>query len=189
MNFIKNLFRFRGLYSIFFYVALVALIWYLIIPRTSIYFRLFHHRAILGELNEVDVVLEKGESFHLYVLGINKRAYYSSTDIKVADVTIFGGVTAYRSGSTYIKVRVDGKVLKCRVRVIDLSKSKLALKIGESYKLKVKGKTLGVKWKSSDKRVVNVTKKGEVIAIGKGEAIITAIVLGKTLSCKVIVSD
>lgn len=189
LKFLKKLFRFRGLYSIIFYFALLALLWYLVIPRTSIYFRTFFHRPYFGQLNEVDVVIKKGETFHLYVLGINKRAYYSSTDIKVADVNIFGRVTGYRAGTTFIKVKVDGKVLKCRVRVVELNRDKVNLTIGESYKLKVQGKILGIRWKSSNEKVATVSKKGEVTGKGSGEAIITARVLGKTLSSKVIVKD
>lgn len=184
----KQKIKFKGIYSIVFYIALFALLWYLIIPRTSIFFRRYFYRPYIGQLNKIDVVLKKGDNFHLYVIGLNKRVSYSSTDIKVANVTFTGKVYGHRVGTTVIKVKVDKKVLKCRVRVIDISKQRLGIKVGESKKLTIKGIKKGIKWSSVDEKIAKVNKKGEVIGIGVGSTVIKGEVKGVTVTCKVTVA-
>ncbi len=178
-----KLLRFNGLFSIIFYIALIALIWYLIIPRTGIFYRKFFYRPHYGGLNKIDVTLVKGETERIYVLGLNKRVSYSSTDISVADIDIFGTVTGYRTGVTIIKVKVDKKVLKCRVRVISINKKSLNLYLGDTYKLRIKGATFGIKWSSSNNRIVKVMTNGTIIGISEGNATITAKIGGKKLTC------
>jgi hypothetical protein len=182
-----NLFRFKGVLSVIFYIALIALLWYLIIPHTLFFFKKDLFSPFWNRLNKQDITLAEGEVFKLYSMGINKRVSFSSSDIKVADVDIFGNVTAYRSGTTIIKAKVDGKFLKCRVRVIDISKEKLKLKVGKNSRLKLKGATFGIHWSSSNTSVVIVNRYGKVTAVSRGNATVTGKVRGKEVSCKVIV--
>lgn len=181
----KGLFQFNGVWSIFFYAALLGLLWYLIVPRSGLFFRRFFYRPYIGQLNIIDKTLILGETEHIYVIGINKRVRYSSTDIKVADVTIFGGVRTYRPGTTFIKVKVDGKTRKCRIRVIAINKKKVSLSIGESFQLKIKGSLGIVKWESSDSSIVKIEKNGKIVGLRKGNAKITATVHGRKLHCNV----
>lgn len=178
-----KLFEFRGIISIIYYVAIVALIWYLIIPHTSFYFMKNMFTPFTKRLNEDDITLLRGEEFRVFVLNINKRVYYSSTDIKVADVNIFGKVKAYRPGTTIIKVKFEKTVLKCRVRVIDISKDNLTLKVGKSKRLKVEGVWFGVKWSSSNKKIAVVNSSGKVTAKSKGTVTIYGKVRGRTVVC------
>ena len=69
-----------------------------------------------------------------------------------------------------------------------MSKKKVTLAVGQTYKLKVKGIKGKTKWKSSNKAVVTVNK-GVITANRKGSAKITAKVKGKKLTCKVTVKD
>lgn len=138
-------------------------------------------------LNKETVYLTKGEEFKLRVYRINKRVTYSSTNFRVAGVNFNGRIRAHQSGKAFIIAKVDGRVLKCRVYVIDLNKDKLVLKEGDSYRLKIKGKWVFPEWESSNKRVVTVNMFGKVEAKKKGSAIIYAKVKGKVLKCKVIV--
>lgn len=69
-----------------------------------------------------------------------------------------------------------------------MSKKKITLAVGQTYKLKVKGIKGKTKWKSSNKSVVTV-KKGVITANRKGSAKITAKVKGKKLTCKVTVKE
>jgi hypothetical protein len=69
-----------------------------------------------------------------------------------------------------------------------MSKKKVTLAVGQTYKLKVKGIKGKTKWKSSNKSVVTV-KKGVITANRKGSAKITAKVKGKKLTCKVTVKE
>lgn len=72
-----------------------------------------------------------------------------------------------------------------------LSKTKITMTVGQSKKLKVKGiskkRAKRIKWKSSKKKVVTVTKTGKLKARKAGKATITAKVGKKKLKCKVVV--
>ena len=72
-----------------------------------------------------------------------------------------------------------------------LSKTKITMTVGQSKKLKVKGiskkRAKRIKWKSSKKKVVTVTKTGKLKARKAGKAVITAKVGKKKLKCKVTV--
>ena len=68
-----------------------------------------------------------------------------------------------------------------------LNKKTVYLAPGMTVKLKVTGTKKKVTWKSSNKKVATVSKKGKVKAKKKGKATITAKAGGKKLSCKVIV--
>ncbi len=183
-----QLFRFRGVISIIYYIAFLALLWYLIIPHTSIYFR-DDFEPFSRRLNEEDITLLKGEEFKLYIMKLNKRLSFSSTDIKVADVNILGKVTAYRVGTTIIKVKYGDEILNCRVRVIDINKDKLTLEAGKSSRLSVKGAWFGVRWSSSNTSVAVVSRFGKVTAVSKGSAKIYGKVRGKTVTCTVNVKE
>ncbi len=188
-NKLLQLFRFRGAISIIYYIAFLALLWYLIIPHTSIFYRNSIFEPFAKRLNKEDITLLKGEEFKLRVMSLNKRLSFSSTDIKVADVNIFGTVTAYRVGTTIIKVKYGKEVLKCRVRVIDISKDKLTLRAGKSSRLSVKGAWFGVRWYSSNSSVAVVSRFGKVTAISGGSARIYGKVRGKTVTCIVTVKN
>lgn len=72
-----------------------------------------------------------------------------------------------------------------------LSKTKITMTVGQSKKLKVKGiskkRAKRIKWKSSKKKIVTVTKTGKLKARKAGKATITAKVGKKKLKCKVVV--
>lgn len=72
-----------------------------------------------------------------------------------------------------------------------LSKTRITMTVGQSKKLKVKGiskkRAKRIKWKSSKKKVVTVTKTGKIKARKAGTATITAKVGKKKLKCKVTV--
>jgi hypothetical protein len=70
---------------------------------------------------------------------------------------------------------------------IKISKKKVSLYIGETYKLKVTGTNESIKWTSSEKSIATVSKDGTITGIKKGGSFITA-TIGKTqLKCYVIV--
>ena len=113
---------------------------------------------------------------------------YTSSNTKVATVSKKGVVTAKKKGTAKIKVTNNGvtKTFTVTVKNIKLNKKKKKLKIGKSFKLKVKKGLVGkAKYKSSNKRVAKVTKKGKVKAVGYGNATITVKANGKKLKCKV----
>lgn len=68
---------------------------------------------------------------------------------------------------------------------IQLNKKSMTLIVGKTKRLKVKGASSGIQWKSSDKKIASVDSKGKVKAKAKGKTKITATVKGKSLTCKV----
>ncbi len=68
---------------------------------------------------------------------------------------------------------------------VKLNKTTVNLSKGQTFKLKVKGTTAKVKWKSSVPSVVTVSNKGKLMAIHYGAAEITAKVKNKKLKCEV----
>lgn len=65
-----------------------------------------------------------------------------------------------------------------------LSRSKLLLSVGRSFKLKVSDTSKKVRWTSSDRKVATVSTKGTVKAKSAGKAVITAFVGKKKLTCR-----
>ncbi len=70
---------------------------------------------------------------------------------------------------------------------IKLSKKKKNLKVGKSFKLKVKGTSQKATFTSSDEAIAKVDAKGKVTAVSAGKATITATVADNELICKVTV--
>ncbi|MGN0243964.1 MAG: Ig domain-containing protein [Lachnospiraceae bacterium] len=69
-----------------------------------------------------------------------------------------------------------------------LNKSKVSLTTGQTVQLKLSPKAKKVTWKSSNKKVAVVTKKGKVTAYKRGKVTITARADGKNYTCRVQVS-
>lgn len=134
-------------------------------------------------LNENDLYLVKGEEFHLYVFALNKRVTFSSTNFRVAGVNFNGRVFGYQTGKAYILAEVGGKELKCRVHVIDINRTKVTLKIGDNYHLKIKGSRSFVLWKSKDPKIASVGMFGKVTARSRGTTTIYGKIKGKTVKC------
>ena len=70
---------------------------------------------------------------------------------------------------------------------VKLNKKTVYLAPKMKVKLKVKGTRKKVTWKSSNKKIATVSKKGKVTAKKTGKVTITAKVKGKKLKCKIIV--
>ncbi len=167
-------------------ISLLIVLRYLII-NSSVYFRDYRELPFTVHLNKDNIVMQKGDTFQLRINGINKRVKYSTTDFRIAWASPLGKIHALQTGKAYIKADVDKKTIKCRVRVIDINKDKLTLKVGESKRLRVKGMIRFPRWKSSDPKVVSVNRFGKVVAISKGKATISGKVKDAKLKCQVIV--
>lgn len=72
---------------------------------------------------------------------------------------------------------------------VKLNKSKTTIKVGQTVLLKVKNTKKKVKWKSSNKNVAAVSKKGKVKGKKVGKATIIAKVGKKKLRCKIKVAS
>lgn len=74
---------------------------------------------------------------------------------------------------------------KAAKKVVQINKSNLILQRKEIFSLKIKNIKKKVSWKSSNRKVVTVNKKGQVTAKGTGAATVTATVNKKKYRCKV----
>lgn len=129
-----------------------------------------------------------------------EKPVWTSSKPKVATVSQDGKVTPKKKGKTKITAQIaNGKKVTWKIKVkelkakkISLNKKKATLHAGETLKLKAKlkpkGSTAKIKWKSSKKKVASVSKSGTVTARKKGKAVITAqLPNGKKAKCKVTV--
>ena len=131
-----------------------------------------------------------------------KTVTWSTSDNSVAIVTE-GFVTAKALGTAVITAAVGGRTATCSITVIptpvtsvSLNKSSISLLVGEQEQLSATitpndatDKTMI--WSSLDEKVASVDKTGKVIAIGKGETVVTvqSSSVGAKAECKVIVTD
>ena len=111
---------------------------------------------------------------------------WSSSKKSVAKVNAKGKVTAVASGTAVITVATaDGATDSVKIKVTATKPKSVKLNKTGTVKLK-KGKSLTLKvtfspataeskltWKSDNKKVATVSKKGKVKAVGKGTAVIT----------------
>ncbi len=143
------------------------------------------------KISKKKVTLLTGQKVTLKVTGTKKTVTWSSSKKSVATVTKKGKVTAKKKGTATITAKVGSKKLKCKVTVQapKLNKKKATVKIGKKLTLKMTGTTQTITWKTSDKTVATVTKKGVVKGIGAGTATITATVLKKKFTCKITVPE
>lgn len=155
--------------------------------------------AQAAKLNQTKITVSVKKSYQLKVKGTSKKVTWKSSNKKVAIVSKNGKVTGKKKGSAVITAKVNKKAYKCKVTVTEpkatLNKTKVTLtmtnkKTNPAYQLKVKnaaGKK--VKWTTSNKNIVIVSKTGKITAKKKGNAVIKAKVGNRTLTCKVVVKD
>jgi flavodoxin len=160
-------------------------------------------------LNKSVYTLKKGKTVKLKAV-LNKAAKrkgvkWSSSNRKVATVSKNGKVTAKRKGKAAITATVKGTSVKARCKItvgtpvskMTLNRRSLTLKTGQSFSLKTsispkKASVKKVNYKSSNKRVASVSKKGVIQAVSAGTVKITATAAdgsGKRAVCMVKVEE
>ena len=154
-------------------------------------------------LDKTSVTLAVGmkETLTATLTPTNSATYcaWSSSDETVATVTSGGVITAKKAGTATITVKTtNDKTATCTVTVkkaptaLELDKTELSLKVGETYTLK---KTLTPSnayttytYTSSKTAVATITSSGKVVAKKAGTAVITITTHnGKTATCTVTV--
>ena len=168
------------------FILVILLVNY-IVRNSSVYYRKIYLSPLTLQLNTRDLVLAKGEEFKLHVNHPNKRVTYSSTNFRVAGVNFNGRVYAYRTGKAYIIAKVGEKKIICRVRVLDINKTKLTLSIGKSYRIKIHGNAGFPSYKSSNPKVATINWRGKVKAKKLGKTFITVKARGKYFTCTITV--
>ncbi|UZW15011.1 Ig-like domain-containing protein [Clostridium pasteurianum] len=162
-------------------------------------------------LNKTFQELTLGEWDKLYAyefLSSSNATYqpitWKTSNSKVATVSSKGEVTTVGPGTTVISATAGGKTAKCTITVknpvavksIALNKTTSSISIGATDNLyanllPANANGMSVVWKTSNSKVATVTSYGEVKAVGKGTAAITATTQdgSKSASCKVTVTS
>ena len=166
--------------------------------------------GIVFTKEQVSVV--EGEKVLLYVSftpknASDKRVTWSSSDTGVATVDTKGNVTGVKPGTATITVTTTdgGKTATCEVTVtkkptpvsgVTINRTSLTLTIGGGAILVATvspedAANKKVVWSSSDETIAKVDQNGEVTAVKKGTAKVTATTEdgGKTATCDVTVTD
>lgn len=97
------------------------------------------------------------------------------------------GITALLSLSLVVASAMLPASQASAAKKIKLNKTKLTLKVGATYTLKLKNNKAKIKWRSSKKKIATVSAKGKVKAKKSGTTVITATAKGKKYKCKVTV--
>lgn len=133
--------------------------------------------------------IRKKARFTNVLVGAKTGVKWSSSNKKVATVNGKGVVKGRKSGTCKVVARFGGKKYACKVTVVNprLNKKKITVYNSRSFRLKVTGGKGRIRWKSGNKKVATVSKKGTVTALKGGTCTITAVRNGITLKCKVTV--
>jgi hypothetical protein len=130
------------------------------------------------------------------------KVTYASSNNKILTVDKAGRITPVKEGKALVKIKVGTKTVSTKkiqvmapVSKLKVSKSNVSVKKGNTLALKVTafnsvGKSInaGLTWKTSNKKIVTVDKKGNIRGLQKGTATITSMSLnGKKVIIKVMV--
>lgn len=133
--------------------------------------------------------IRKKARFTNVLVGAKSGVKWSSSNKKVATVNGKGVVKGRKSGTCKVVARFGGKKYACKVTVVNprLNKKKITVYSSRSFRLKVTGGKGRIRWKSGNKKVATVSKKGTVTALKGGTCTVTAVRNGITLKCRVTV--
>lgn len=133
--------------------------------------------------------IRKNARFTNVLVGAKAGVKWSSSNKKVATVNGKGVVKGKKSGNCKVVARFGGKEYACKVTVVNprLNKKKITVYNSRSFRLKVTGGKGRIRWKSGNKKVATVSKKGTVTAIKGGTCTVTAVRNGIALKCRVTV--
>lgn len=149
-------------------------------------------------LDTTEVTLMVGDTHQIKVSSTSDAEFtvvYESDTPDAASVSDGGLVTAVKPGTAKIKATVDGNELVLNVTVehkYALNKTTEQLSVGDTLQLNVittPNKNVTPTWTVAPEGVVTVSESGLVSAVAEGDATVTATVDGKTLDCKITVTE
>ncbi|RDU21800.1 Ig-like domain-containing protein [Anaerosacchariphilus polymeriproducens] len=142
--------------------------------------------AASTQLNKKNLTLKTGQSQVLKLKNSNKKAKWSSSNSKVAQVNKRGKVIAKTAGTTRITAKVGKRKYTCKVKV---NFEDTMLTVGKATKLNLEGVSASrVIWCSSNRSVATV-KRGKIKAKGKGIAKLSAKVGKSTFTTNITVKE
>ncbi|MBO5372888.1 MAG: Ig-like domain-containing protein [Lachnospiraceae bacterium] len=149
------------------------------------------HAATKPKLNKQSVRLIKGQTTKLKLKGAKGTIKWKSSKKSVASVSKKGMIKARKKGSTKISAKYAGKTYKCKVwvEVPKISKTALALEIGQTETLAMQGTKQKVTWSSKQPEIAEVNATGVVTAKVAGVTTITAQIGNKKYACAVTIKE
>lgn len=99
------------------YLLILLVICRLLYPYTRFGFQYKPNIAPGDGLNIQTATLKPGETLTLRVTSLKKMASYSSSDFRIASVTVFGVVHAWNPGTAIITVCQGEKEYQCKITV------------------------------------------------------------------------
>jgi len=147
--------------------------------------------AASENLNYKNITIYVGQTKTLKIKNTTKKVIWSSKNKSIATVNSKGVVTAKKVGTTTIIAKVNGKTFKCKVTIPKekLNKASTTICKNQTTTLKVNNNIKKVAWSTNNKSIATVNSKGVVTGKKAGTATITAKVNGKTLKCKVTITE
>lgn len=137
-----------------------------------------------------------GKKKQLKPKGAKGKIVWKTSKKTIATVSSKGLVTAKKKGVAVITATTKSKKWTYKVIVKEspvINKKNVTLKVGQNYVLKVAGASSRPVWKNSNTSVLTLKKQStyayKLIGKKKGTSTITVRVAGKTLKCKVTVSE
>ncbi|MFQ9514655.1 MAG: Ig-like domain-containing protein [Eubacterium sp.] len=131
-------------------------------------------------LNKTNIAIKKGKSYTLTLQNNTKKIKWSSGNKKIATVSSKGKVKAKKDGTVTITAKVGSKKYKCKVTVYSKTST---IKVGSGLKI---SKNKAKSWKTSNSKVLKITKKATGSATVKGMKEGTAYLSYKVGSTKTI---
>ncbi len=145
-------------------------------------------------VTSITLYTKKLKTAQLSVIGTKHSVIWSSSNQSVAKVSKKGKVTAVGKGTAYITAKVDGVSCRCKITVkkaqivFAQKTASVVMQLGAKQSVGASVVPLGaVTYKTSNKRVVSITKKGIMKAKAVGTATITVKANGLKKKLKVIV--
>lgn len=144
------------------------------------------------ELTLYTVTGKNSATLSAVISGSASTPVWTSSNIKVVQVSTSGKITAKGAGTAFVTVTLGNKSASCKVTVkkpvLTLKKKAITLKKGSSYTISCSAVPAGkITFQSSNKKYVTVTSKGKITAIKKGTATVSVKCNGITQKIKVTV--
>ena len=158
----------------------------LILLALCVFFVPQQTQAVTLKSRKSKVYIRKNQIKSFRVKGISKKIKWHSKNKHVARITKRGNIQALHAGKATIYGKAKGRTYKCKVVVVNISKTKAFMKKGSKKKLKVFHGGDKVTWRSTNASVATV-KNGKVRAVGSGVCTIVARARGYKFKCKVYV--
>jgi len=145
--------------------------------------------TVKAVLNKTKITVDAGKTYTLVMKGKTKTVKWSSSNKKIATVSSKGVVTGKAEGTATITAKMGTHKKTCKVTVKPtLNATKKSLYVGNTYQLRVVGKSGTATWKTSNSKVATVTN-GQVKAVAPGTATIAATIGKVKMTCKVTVKS